>query len=427
MGIGTALMLVALFIALEAFFSGCEIGLISINRIKIQQQAAEGNSSASLILSLLNNPDRLFAVTSLGTNLAVVSSTAIFTGFMVTHFGESGDILSFICVAPFILFGGEIVPKIVFQSRADSIMPVMVTPLNFFYTIFAPIIDFFTSVQRLIFKRIVKNNSESGAWVSRDHIFQIIKLDSQTSDLDLTEKKLIHSIFKFGGITAEQCMVPLVHINAIPDTSTMADAILLANETGLSRLPIFHQRMFNLIGILNTFDLLTAANDDTPITALIRPAYYIPPNKKIDDLLNELQQRSLHMAIVVDEYGGSIGVVTIEDCLEQIVGEIEDEYDEPEKRYEEYADGGYLIEGDMEIDSINEQLNLDLPSGDYESIAGLIISILKKIPAPGDQVIIGGYRLTVKEASKIKIITIILRKHEEDGTQQDKTPNQLPT
>ena len=203
----------------------------------------------------------------------------------------------------------------------------------------------------------------------------------------------------------------------------MADAISMANETGLSRLPVYHQRMFNLIGILNTFDLLTVANDDTAITGLVRPAYYIPPNKKIDDLLNELQQRSLHMAIVVDEYGGCIGAVTIEDCLEQIVGEIEDEYDEPEKKYEEYADGGYLIEGDMEIDSINEQLELELPKGDYESIAGLIINSLEKIPAPGDQIIIEGYRLTVKESSKIKIISIILRKYQEPGISEDVNPN----
>ena len=419
MDIGTTLTLVMLFIGMEAFFSGCEIGLISINRIKIQQRAAEGSSSASKIVNLLNNPDRLFAVTSLGTNLAVVSSTAIFTGYMVSHFGEKGDFLSFICISPLILFAGEIIPKIIFQSRADTIMPIMVTPLNYFYTILAPIIDFFTAVQKFLFKRLLNNKDEVGPWMSREHIFQIIKLDAQTSDLDMTEKKLIHSIFKFGSITAEQCMVPLVHINAISNSSTMADAITMANETGLSRLPVFHQRMFNLIGILNTFDLLTAENDDTAITELIRPAYYIPPNKKIDDLLNELQQGSLHMAIVVDEYGGSIGVVTIEDCLEQIVGEIEDEYDEPEKKCEEYADGGYLIEGDMEIDSINEQLNLGLPKGDYESIAGLIINYLEKIPAPGDQIVVEDYRLTVKEASKIKIISIILRKHQDDEITQD--------
>lgn len=218
-------------------------------------------------------------------------------------------------------------------------------------------------------------------------------------------------------------MVPLVHISAIKDSATMAEAIQISRDTGVSRLPVFHERMFNLIGILNTFDLLTAFNDETPITSLIRPAYYVPPNKKIDSLLNELQQRGLHIAIVVDEYGGSIGIVTIEDCLEQIVGEIDDEYDDPEKQYEKIADGGYLIEGEMEIDKLNEQLELDLPKGNYESIAGLVIKYLEKIPVPGDQVVAGNYRLTVKEASKIKINTVILREYTEESVEPTRKPN----
>ena len=143
---------------------------------------------------------------------------------------------------------------------------------------------------------------------------------------------------------------------------------------------------------------------------MIRPAYYVPPNKKLDDLLKELQQRGLHLAIVVDEYGGCIGIVTIEDIVEEIVGEIEDEYDEPIKKYEVYDKDGYLIDGDMEIGSVNEELKLDLPEGDYETMAGLMIENLEKIPAAGDQVILNGFRLTVKEASKRKINSIIVRK-----------------
>lgn len=421
MELGTTLILVMFFIIMEGFFSGCEIGMISVSRIKFQQKAEEGSSSARAILDMLNSPDRLFAATSLGTNLAVVCSTAIFTGFMVTHLGAAGDLVAVLLIAPLILFGGEIVPKIIFQSRSDSIMPFLIMPLKLFCRVASPVIDFFTKIHNFFFKRLMGEAKKEGGWVSREHILQIIKLDSKASDLDLTEKKLIHSIFTFGGITVEQCMVPLVHISAIKDTATMAEAIQISQNTGVSRLPVFHNRMFNLIGILNTFDLLTAPNDETPITGLIRPAHYVPPNKKIDGLLNELQQRGLHIAIVVDEYGGSIGIVTIEDCLEQIVGEIEDEYDEPEKGYEKYADGGYLIEGDMEIDKLNEQLDLDLPKGNYESIAGLIIKYLEKIPVPGDQVVAGNYRLTVKEASKIKINTVILRKYTEEpvGTQKE--------
>jgi CBS domain containing-hemolysin-like protein len=205
-------------------------------------------------------------------------------------------------------------------------------------------------------------------------------------------------------------MVPLVQTYAISDGATVREANQISNETGFSRLPVFHERMFNLIGILNTFDLLTIPEDDSPITEMIRPAYYVPPNKKLDDLLKELQQRGLHIAIVVDEYGGCIGIVTIEDIVEEIVGEIEDEYDEPLKKYEVYDENGYLIDGDKEIGSVNEELKLALPEGNYETMAGLMIENLEKIPVAGDQIEINGFRLTVKEASKRKINSIIVRK-----------------
>jgi CBS domain containing-hemolysin-like protein len=190
----------------------------------------------------------------------------------------------------------------------------------------------------------------------------------------------------------------------------MEEAHDIANNSGYSRLPVFHERMHNLIGILNTFDLIDKPVDNSPITDLIRPAYYVPPNKKIDDLLKELQRGGLHMAIVVDEYGGCIGIITIEDLLEEIVGEIEDEYDKPEKLFESYADGGYLIDGDMEIEVINETLNLGLPKGDYETLGGLIIDKLEKIPSVGTQVTVNDYRLTVKDASKRQIQSVIVLK-----------------
>ena len=207
-------------------------------------------------------------------------------------------------------------------------------------------------------------------------------------------------------------MVPLVQMTAIKDTSDMKEAHEIAKDSGFSRMPVFHERMHNLIGILNAFDLLDQEMNITPITSLIRPAHYIPPNKKIDDLLKELQQGGLHMAFVVDEYGGCVGLVTIEDLLEKIVGEIEDEYDKPEKLYQPYAEGGFLVEGNTEISVLNETLSWDLPGGDFETIAGLVIDRLEKIPHPGDQILAGTYRLTVKDSSKRKIHSLIVRKLE---------------
>jgi CBS domain containing-hemolysin-like protein len=324
-----------------------------------------------------------------------------------------------VIIAPLIFFVGEIIPKIIFQHRADSLMLFMVYPLVFFYKILSPFISWLSKASEKITNRVQLASTDEPKTFSRDQLRKILSLESQTVDLGITEKKIIHNIFNFGELRAEHCMVPLIQMIAIKDTATMTEAHEAANDSGFSRMPVFHERMYNLIGILNTFDLLDQPVDDTLITHLIRPAYYVPPNKKVDDLLKELQQRGLHMAIVVDEYGGCIGLITIEDLLEKIVGEIEDEYDKPEKTYKSYADGGYLVEGGTEIGILNDALSWDLPSGEFETLAGLVIDRLERIPNSGDQVIVDSYRITVKEASKRKLQSIIVRKldpsHETEG------------
>ena len=303
MELGPTLLLVFSCILMEAFFSGCEIGMIAVNRFKMEQLAAEGHTSAKMILKLLSTPERLFTTTSLGTNIAVVSSTAVLTGFMVVHLGEWGDFAAMALVTPLILFAGEILPKIVFQNRADSIMRFLVFPLDLICRILGPIISLFTGIYSFLFVTLLKlPDGRKATAITREQIQHAADPDFHSSELDQEEKKMIRRIFDFGESTVEQCAVPLIQTYAISDTATMKEANTMVNDTGFSRLPVFHDRMFNLIGILNTFDLLNHPADDSPITELIRPPYYTPPNKKLDDLLKELQQRGLHMAIVVDEY-----------------------------------------------------------------------------------------------------------------------------
>ena len=407
MALSTTLILISSFILMEAFFSGSEIGMIAINRIKMKKKADDGNNSAQIVLSLLNTPERLFATTSLGTNLAVVSSTSIFTAYMVTNIGQQGELLAMIILSPIILFAGEIVPKMILQNRADTVMPFLIRPLNLSLTLLSPIISFFTGISNFVTSKLIRLPQEDKKSFSRDQILQVLSLDSQTIALDDAERTMIHKIFNFGEITVEQCMVPLVQLTAIRDDSTLEEAHQLAVDTGFSRFPVFHERMHNIIGILNTFDLLNQPISNSPIAHLIRPAHYIPPNKKIDDLLKELQKRGLHMGVVVDEYGGCIGLTTLEDLLEEIVGEIEDEYDKAEQKFQPYPGGGYIIDGEMEIDAINETIKLNLPTGDYETLAGLVLNRLETIPQPGKQVTVEDVRLTVKETSRRKIQSII--------------------
>jgi CBS domain containing-hemolysin-like protein len=328
-----------------------------------------------------------------------------------------------IILSPIILFAGEIVPKMILQNRADMVMPFLIRPLNLSLTLLSPIISFFTGISNFITNKLIRLPQENKKSFSRDQILQVLSLDSQTIALDAAERTMIHKIFNFGEITVEQCMVPLVQLTAIRDDSTLEEAHQLAVDTGFSRFPVFHERMHNIIGILNTFDLLNQPIDDSPLTHLIRPSHYIPPNKKIDDLLKELQKRGLHMGVVVDEYGGCIGLTTVEDLLEEIVGEIEDEYDKPEQKFELYPGGGYIIDGEMEIDSINEIIKLNLPTGDYETLAGLVLDRLETIPQPGEQITVEDVRLTVKETSRRKIQSIIAIKIISEETPTSSTMN----
>tara|TARA_B100000686_G_scaffold324974_1_gene381190 strand:+ start:670 stop:1944 length:1275 start_codon:yes stop_codon:yes gene_type:complete len=416
MELTATLVLIFLCIAMEAFFSGSEIALISSNWIKIHHSASKGDKAAQIAKNMLETPDRLFTTTSLGTNLAVVTSTAILTAYMVKQFGHYGDILTTLALTPVILLLGEIFPKVICQSTADQMILWVARPLNGFLKLFGPVVSFISFFSDFFLKTIFRQKEPGAMIIDREQIRQITSPETPT-ELDQTERTLIHKIFNFGEITVDQCMVPLVQIYAIRDNATLEQAHEIALHSGYSRLPVFHERMFNLIGILNTFDLLVEPSDSSAITSLIRPAYYVPPNKKIDDLLKELQQRGLHMAIVVDEFGGCVGIVTIEDILEEIVGEIEDEYDEQEEKFEAYSDGsGYLCNADVPVDFINERLSLSLPEGDYETLAGLMIDSMEKIPQAGDQISVQNYRLTVKETGKRKVHSIILRKMDPSET-----------
>ncbi len=221
MDIATTLILVLFGILLEAFFSGSEIGMVSVNRIKMKQLADDGNSAAQSILKLLSNPERLFTTTSLGTNLAMVASTAVFTAFMVTHFGDSGEWMAMVVISPFIFFVGEIIPKVIFQHRADSLMLLIVYPLIFFDKIFSPFTNWLSKTSAKVTRRVQLASTDEHKTFSRDQLKKILSLESQTVDLGVTEKKIIHNIFNFGELRAEHCMVPLIHMTAIRDTAKM--------------------------------------------------------------------------------------------------------------------------------------------------------------------------------------------------------------
>jgi putative hemolysin len=236
-------------------------------------------------------------------------------------------------------------------------------------------------------------------FVTKEELELLVRLSDRSSTLGVHERHMIRRIFGFSDTRVREAMIPLVEVVAVEDRATVDALVLAIREHGFSRIPIFQGNIHNIVGWVNAFDVLSLPPGERSFRHLIRPAYYVPETRRIGDLLKDVQQKGIPLAVVVDEYGGAVGIVTIEDMLEEIVGEIEDEYDARQHLYEVLSDGSFRIDARMEIDAINEILGLHLPTGDYTTLAGFILAQLERIPQGGERLMYDGLMLEIEEAT----------------------------
>ena len=407
----TAVIIIVIFcLLLEGFFSGSELALISVNRLKLKHLSESGSKAAKSVEELLNKPERLFGATSIGTNFAMVSSTAVVTAYFVDLFGELGDFYAAIIMFPIILLFGEIIPKTIFQQKADSISTAIIRPLQIALKIFYPVVELISKMTNYTLAFSSGKEGLKKHFITREELRALSMPGKEQSELDHDDKKIIQKIFDFRDTTADECMVPLINLIALEETASARYASRRAQESAFSRMPVFKDRIYNITGILHTFDLLSLPENEYGIKKIIRPIYYVPESKKVDDLLEELQIKGNHMAVVVDEYGAAIGIITIEDILEELVGEIQDEFERTSHFYVEKRDNCYEIKGTMEIDAIKENIGIALPSGDYETIAGFVIHKMGKIPKNGEVLKLEDYQITIEKADSRKVILVELRR-----------------
>jgi CBS domain containing-hemolysin-like protein len=394
-----------------AFFSGAETAIVSCNRIRIRHLAKGLDRNARVAEKLLANPERILATTLVGTNifnvLGVVTA-ATYAGILLRHYEGLGGVVATLVMTPVILIFSEAVPKAYFYRYADIIILRIGGIIRFFSYLFSPLVilsTFFT--KRLM--SLMGDESPKNPFVTRDELRVLMWESGRLGILEKHEQDMIHHIFKFRETAVKSVMVPLVAVNAIEVRQKMANALKVIADQGHSRLPIYEGRIDNIIGYVGVGDLL-GRNPNTPVRKLMKPAFVVPETKSIADLLLDLKGRGEHLAVVVDEYGGVSGIATLEDIVEEIVGEIEDEYDEPEKERVEGETGGTIVEGSRDLDEVNEELGLTLPEGDYETLAGFIVNIAGRIPRKGEEIRHEGITLEILEATDrtIKKIKVVL-------------------
>jgi CBS domain containing-hemolysin-like protein len=393
-------LLVLMFLVSEGFFSGSEIALISLNRFRLRHLAESGEKFAVRAELLLQRPDRIFGTTSVGTNLSVFSGTSVLTAFFVGWFGERADLAAFIVMAPVTLLFGEILPKIVFQHFANRVVRYILPPLLFSLRLFSPVLWITSRITGTLLRWASRNRIKKPDFVTREEIRHLVMMDEQKLGLKAEERKIIHNIFEFYDTTVENCMVPLNKLVAFEINTPLEIVRRRISNSGFNRFPIYRDRMYNIEGVIHAYSFLDLPDHVQSVEELIQPAYYVPPTTKIRDLLRELRVRGLQIAVVVNEYGGTIGIVTVEDLLEEIFGEIEDEYDATVQWHQKLSENRFLVNGDMEIDRINDELGLSLPQGDYETLNGFVIDALERIPKEEEMMAVDSYLLRIVEADQ---------------------------
>lgn len=388
---------------LSGFFSGSEIALVSADRMKLRADAERGRRGSILALQMLQNPTRMLSTCLVGTNLVAICIATLGTQLVLTNTNVHPS-LAFLLVVPVTLTFGEMIPKAVYQHHADTLVPYIVIPLRFLSWVLSPALWLFDKIARL-----AGGAGHDERPVTRADI-QVLLDATDDPNLSDADKAMIRRVFEFTEAVVEDAMVPLIHVVAVPEDITVADAAARMIESGHSRLPVYRERVDDITGVVLHQDLMNEGDWTKPISQIARPPLFVPESKRVDHLLLDLRRARLRMAVAVDEYGGSVGIITVEDLLEEIVGDIEDELDREKARVRRVGEREWLALGHAEREHLADQVGLDLPDGDYETIAGFILSQTGRIPKAGEQVEAQGHLLTVNKANERAIQEVHIRR-----------------
>ncbi len=405
-----ALVIIIVCLAAEFFFSGAELAMVAADRGRLKTRAADGERGPDLALKLLDTPERLVATTLTCHNIAFVTNVTLSTWLILTLAGPRyGELLTLVVMTPVLLIVGEIVPKSLFREKADQLAPKAAYVVWAASKILAPVVAVVTRITHAFLKEEEQGHSVS---VTREELALMLQDSTEGGDVRLEERRMIHRIFGFGDTTVREVMVPLVEVTHLPETTTVGEVARAMGEKAYSRLPIHRDETHNIIGIVTAFEMLTAPSDEAGIKEYVRDVLYVPESMRADDLLRKLRDTDEHLAVVVDEYGGSVGIVTVEDLLEEIVGEIYDEHQEAPTLYERLPDGSHRIDARMEVDAINETLDLDLPKGRAETLGGFVTETLEHIPREGETFERAGLEFRVTDATAKRVLEVIIRRKE---------------
>ncbi|HMA05482.1 MAG TPA: hemolysin family protein [Methanomicrobiales archaeon] len=384
-----------LCIILSAFFSGSEVALLSITHAKVRTLLARGGGSAQALADLKRMPDHIIITVLIGNTLVNVGAASIATSLAIERFGDTGIGIATGIVVLVLLIFGEIGPKMLAVRFTEPVALGVSRPIRFLATVFSPFI--------WVFDRLARSMELTKAFakpaITEEELRGWIELGQEEGTIEKGEQQMLFNVLEFGDTTAREVMTPRVSVTMIDEHDSLTQAVSIFKDTGFSRLPVFSGEKGNVVGLLNVkevFPVVLEEKQGVGIGDLMHEPFFAPETAKIDDVLKELQKRKVHMGFVLDEYGEFTGVITVEDILEELVGEILDEFDQDEPEVQVVEPGVYLVDGQVRVKDANDRLGISLPlETSYETLGGLVIDRLGHIPRRGETVSLDGTALTL--------------------------------
>lgn len=407
------LIILAILILLSALFSSAETSLTTSNKLKIQSLADQGSKRARILLKISEDSGKMLSAILIGNNLVNNAATALTTSLIIQLFGNSAVGIATGVITLLILIFGEISPKTLATIHSEKMALLYAPLIHFLMKIFTPVIFIVNKLSMGVLFLLRVNPDEKVNTMTEHELRTIVDVSHEDGVIESEEKEMIYNVFDMGDAKAKDIMVPRVHVTFADINSTYDELIEIFREDKFTRLPIYEETTDNVVGTINMKDLLLYNYNDKKefhVRDILREAYFTYEYKSISELLVEMRQASINIAIVLDEYGETAGLITLEDLLEEIVGEIHDEYDENEEEFvRQINDREYIIEGSMNLDDLNDNLGLNLSSEDYDSLGGFIIEHLDRLPEQGDELTTDdGIRLVVEALQKNRVESVHL-------------------
>lgn len=392
-------IILILLIIISGFFSGSEIAFVVANKIKVEIKARKNNLAAQSALHFMNHQQDFFSTILISNNIVNVAFASISTVFLASLFGIND--LGILLISTFaLLIFGELIPKYFARELADSAVYFTAIPIRIISIIIYPVVKLLSSISLLLTQSSTLKSASIGNLFSKEDIEYLVQESHKAGEVNKKESDIISRVFELSEQKVHEAMRPRTEIVGVEINQTIEESLDVFIESGFSKLVVYEGNLDNIKGIILAYDIFKSPQN---LQSIMREVIFVPETKKSFEMLNELLNKQVSIAIVIDEFGGTAGIVTVEDIIEELFGEIKDEYDVEEEICRRVAPGTYLISGKVEIDYINEKYDLEIPLGDYETIAGYISSRTGRIPAQGETIQVNNFTILIARASQVKV------------------------